>query len=306
MLKPRRLRSGDRVAVVAPASPFPQDEFEAGLAELRRLDLEPVYDDSIFERRAYLAGEAAVRAAALRRALEAPDIAGILAARGGYGSVQVLPLLEAQAVRSARKALVGYSDLTSLLTFVSGQCGVACFHGPTVTGRLGRGAEAYDEASFVGALMVREPLGEIRPPAEVLVPGEARGPLFGGNLTQLAASLATPFAFDPPAGAILLIEEVNERPYRLDRLWTQLRLAGILAKARGIVFGDFPGCDEPGGGLTARGVLAELVEDFPGPVLFGFPVGHTLRPALTLPLGVDVRVVTRPQPGLVIEEPAVE
>lgn len=306
MLKPRRLRTGDRVAVVAPASPFPPDEFDAGIAELSRLGFVPVYEPSVFDRRAYVAGETAVRAAALISALSNPGIAAIVAARGGYGTVHVLPFLAPGLVREGRKAIVGYSDLTSLLTFVSGRCGVACFHGPTVTGRLGRGADVYDEGSFLRALASSTPAGELEGATDAFVQGEASGPVYGGNLTQLAASLGTPFALNPPDGCILLLEDVNERPYRLDRLWTQLRLAGILARARAIVFGDFPGCDEPGEDLTARGVLCELARGFPGPVLFGLPVGHTARPALTVPLGIEARVVTRPEPALIIEEAAVE
>jgi muramoyltetrapeptide carboxypeptidase len=305
MLKPRRLRAGDRVAVVAPASPFAREQFDAGIAEVSRLGFVPVYDPTVFDRRGYVAGDEAVRAAALTNALSDPGIAAIVAARGGYGSVQVLPLLPPDVVRAGAKPIVGYSDVTSLLTFVSIGCGMVCFHGPTTAGRLGRGATGYDEASFLAALTVAEPLGSVRGATEVFGHGEARGPLFGGNLTQLAASLGTPFAFEPPPGCILLIEEVNERPYRLDRLWTQLRLAGVLARARAIVFGDFPGCDEPGGEPAARSVLADLAAGFPGPVVFGLPVGHTTRPALTLPLGIECRVVTRPEPVLIIEESAV-
>ncbi len=140
---------------------------------------------------------------------------------------------------------------------------------------------------------------------EAFRPGEASGLLVGGNLTQLAASMGTPFAFDPPAGAVLFLEDVNERPYRLDRLWTQLRLAGIIGRASAIVFGEFPGCDEPDGAVFGRDTLARLVRPFPGPVLFGFPSGHTAGAAMTLPLGVRARVVAGAQPALVIEEAAV-
>jgi muramoyltetrapeptide carboxypeptidase len=306
MLKPRALRPGDRVAVVAPASPFVRDEFDAGIAELRRLGFEPVYESSVFDRDGYLAGSAEERAAAIRRALADDSIRAIIAARGGYGSVHVLPWLDLAEVRRALKPIVGYSDLTSLLTFVSGRCGLVAFHGPTVAGRFDRGPSGYDEASFVGALTHAAPLGAMASPRlEVLRPGEAAGLLHGGNLTQLAASLGTPFAFDPPAGAVLFLEDVRERPYRLDRLWTQLRLAGIIERASAIVFGDFPGCDEPGTDLRGVETLGRLVSGFAGPVLFGFPAGHTPGAAVTLPLGVRSRVVTSGQPLLVIEEGAV-
>ncbi len=306
MLKPRALRSGDRVAVVAPASPFRREELEAGLGELRRLGFEPVFEPTVFDRAAYVAGAAETRAAAIRIALSDPSVGAVMAVRGGYGSVHVLPLLDPGLVRAARKPVIGYSDLTSLLTFVTCGCGLVAFHGPTVAGRLEKGAAAYDLASLVGALTQLEPFGELAAPQlDVLNPGEVSGPVFGGNLTQLAASLGTPFAFDPPDGCVLFLEDVNERPYRIDRLWTQLRLAGIVSRASAIVFGDFPGCDEPGEQVRARDTLASLVRGFGGPVLYGLPSGHTPGAALTLPLGVRARVLAGRRPALVIEEAAV-
>lgn len=305
MVKPWAVNVGDRVAVVAPSSPFGREAFEAGLAEVRRLGFDPVYDDSVFDRRGFVAGEASVRAAALRRALEDPTVSAILTVRGGYGSVQVLPWLDPADVRRARKPIVGYSDLTSLLSFVGCACGLVTFHGPTVAGRLERGPAKYDERTFIETLTCTEPLGALPFVTRPLRSGEARGRLFGGNLTQLAASLGTPFAFDPPPGCILFIEEVNERPYRLDRLWTQLSLAGIVERAAGIVFGEFPGCDEPGGDPTAEATLGDVVRDFAGPVLFGFPSGHAPGPAVTLPFGVMARVTTGSTPALSLEEAAV-
>ena len=306
MTRARRVRPGDRVAVVAPSSPFTAEDLQAGLDEIRRLGFEPVHDDRLFARRGYVAGEAGVRAGALMDALADPSVACVLTARGGFGSVQLLPLLDPAAIRDARRLIVGYSDLTSLLSFVTGQCGLAAAHGPSVASRLGGGAAWYDEASFLAVLTSEAPLGELQPgELEVFRGGEARGPLFGGNLTQLAASLGTPYAFDPPAGSLLLVEDVNERPYRLERAWTQLRLGGVIARVSGIVFADFPGCDEPGGAVTARAVLGDLVRDFAGPVVFGLRTGHTRGPALTVPLGVGARVVAGARPALVIEESAV-
>ena len=157
------------------------------------------------------------------------------------------------------------------------------------------------------ALTRVEPLGELSAPGlEPLRLGEASGPLYGGTLTQLVASLGTPYAFDPPRGCVLFIDEVGERPYRIDRMWVQLAFSGVLSRAAAVVFGELPGCDEPGGEPTARAVVADLVRDFPGPVLVGFPSGHTAGPALTLPLGVQVRVVGGPRSAVVVEEGAVE
>ena len=307
MVKPRALEPGSRVAVVAPASPFTPEEFDQGIAELRRLGFTPVYDDSVFARRAYVAGPPAQRADALHKALVDPTIAGIIAARGGFGSAQLLPSLDRSEVQRARKPIIGYSDITSLLAFVSTQCDLVAFHGPTVVGRLGKGTGAYDRESLMNALCRREPVGELTTAAvEPIRSGDATGPLFGGTLAQLVASLGTPFAFSPPQGHVLFLDEVNERPYRLDRMVTQLRQAGVLARAVAVVVGELPGCDEPTGDPTARSVVANLFGDFPGPVLIGFPSGHTAGPAMTLPLGVSCRVVADRHPRLVIEEAAVE
>lgn len=306
MIKPRALTPGDRLAIVAPASPFDRDEFDRGVDELRRLGFVPVYDDTVFARRSYVAGPPEARAAALQAAWDDPGIAGVIAARGGYGSAQLLPLLDAHALRLSAKPFIGYSDLTALLTFFTLNCGFVSFHGPMLAGRLGLGEAAYDRASFERALCRAEPMGEIRAPGvETVRAGEAAGVLLGGTLTQLLASLGTPYAFAPPPDYVLFLEEVAERPYRLDRMITQLRQTGLLGRARAVVIGELPRCDEPGGEPTARAVMADLFADFPGPVIIGFPSGHTTGPAFTLPLGVAARVIAGPDPRLVIEESAV-
>jgi muramoyltetrapeptide carboxypeptidase len=307
MLKPRALEPGSRLAVVAPASAFVREEFDHGLAELRRLGFVPIYDESVFARQRYVAGPPALRAEALRKALSDPTIGGIIGVRGGFGSAQILPLLDPAEIRQARKAFIGYSDLTAILTLLTTTCGLVAFHGPMLAGRLGRGAEGYDEASLIGAVSGREPLGELTAPGvETVRRGEASGPLLGGTLTQLVASLGTPFAFAPPQGHVLFLDEVGERPYRIDRMITQLRQSGLLARASAVVVGELPRCDEPSGEPTARAIIADLFADFPGPVLVGFPSGHTVGPSLTLPLGVTARVVAGSRPRLVIEEAAVE
>ncbi|HJZ71790.1 MAG TPA: hypothetical protein VKE51_08615, partial [Vicinamibacterales bacterium] len=175
-----------------------------------------------------------------------------------------------------------------------------------LAGRLGRGADGYDADTFARALCRPEPMGELTAPGlESIREGDARGVLLGGTLTQLLASLGTPFAFTPPAGYVLFLDEVGERPYRLDRMVTQLKQAGLLAHASAVVIGELPRCDEPGGDPTARAVMADLFADFPGPVLIGFPSGHTVSPAMTLPFGVRCRVVSAVTPRVVIEEAAV-
>ena len=307
MLKPRALRPGDRVAVVAPASSFARAAFDDGVAELRRLGFEPVYDESVFARTRYTAGSPAVRAAAFMRAWLDPSVAALIAVRGGYGSVQLLPLLDGSEIRREPKAFIGYSDNTSILAWLNGRCGMVSFHGPMLEGRLAKGEAGYDRDTFERVLLRPVAAGVIdHPDLVVLRNGEASGPLVGGTLTQLVASLGTPYAFDPPAGHILFIDEISERPYRIDRMLTQLRQSGLLGRASALVFGELPRCDEPAeGGPAIKPVVADLLADFRGPVLFGLPSGHTDGACMTLPFGVQARVVSRPAPVLIIEEKAV-
>lgn len=307
MRRPRALRSGDRIAVVAPASAFARDHFDAGIHELRALGFDPVYDERVFDReRGYLAGTAEARASDFARAWADPGVAALIAVRGGYGSVHLLPLLEAAAFAGPPKAFIGYSDNTSLMTWLMQECGMVTFHGPMIEGRFARGAAGYDVETFRRCLTQTHPPGEISAPqVETIAAGEAVGELVGGTLTQLVASLGTPFAFDPPAGCVLFVDEVAERPYRLDRMMTQLRLSGLLARAAAIVFNELPRCDEPGGTPTARDTVRRVLDGFPGPVLFGLPSGHSDGPTLTLPFGVLARVRADHRPALIIEEAAV-
>jgi muramoyltetrapeptide carboxypeptidase len=306
LIKPPRLRSGDRVALVAPASPFNKDDLDAGVAELARLGYEAVYDERVLERAHFVAGPPATRTAVIEDAWRDPSIRALIAIRGGYGSAQLLPLLDVSLLRRAAKIFVGYSDITALLCEHL-RTGVVCFHGAMVERRLARGDEGYDRRSFLAALAEPTPMGELAPTGlEGIKAGEARGLLVGGTLTQLVSLLGTPWAYVPPDGCILFIEDVSERPYRLDRMLTQLAHAGILARASALVCGEFPGCGEPDGELLARHVLESFAQRFDGPVLIGFPSGHTTGPTWTLPFGVQARVVTYPRAALVIEEAAVE
>lgn len=305
MPKPRAVRPGDRIAVVAPASNCSRDEFERGVGELRRLGFEPVFETSVFDRSVFTAGCARTRAEAFLRAWSDPSIAALMAVRGGYGSVQLLPLLE-QLPRDPAKLFIGYSDNTSLLTWLTLHRGTPTLHGPMLDGRLARGTDAYDEHSFLALLTGGSGLSMAPDGLRVINHGEHPGMLVGGTITQLTASLGTPYAFTPPRGALLFLEDVNERPYRLHRMLTQLKLAGTLSRAAGLIFGEMRGCGEPDGGADANAVIEEFAAGCQGPVIAGFPSGHTSGPCWTLPFGVRCRLVTRPLPTLIVEESPVE
>jgi muramoyltetrapeptide carboxypeptidase len=303
--RPRRLLVGDRIALVAPASPVSSDDLERGANELRALGFEPVYDERVLARHGYVAGLPQTRVAALAEAWRDPSIRGVIAVRGGYGSQQLLPLLDPRWIVDDPKVLIGYSDITALLAWHTAH-GAVAFHGPMAEGRLALGPAGYDRASLLGAVAEPVPMGTLAPPGlEVFRHGDATGVLLGGTLAQLASLLGTPFACIPREPTLLFLEDVGERPYRLDRLLTQLHQSGMFRRVTGVVLGAFPGCDEAGGGPTARAVLRDLLAHFPGLVVFGFPSGHGTRPTLTLPFGVDARLVTAPTPALSIEEAAV-
>jgi muramoyltetrapeptide carboxypeptidase len=306
-LRPRALRRGDRIALLALASRPRAEDVAAGADELRGLGFEPVLGPSLRGGAAYVAGPARDRAGSLRAHLRDPRIAAVMALRGGYGSAQLLPFLDLAEVRRARTLLIGYSDVTALLDTFTGHAGVVTVHGPMVEGRLAEGLSGYDRDGFLR--IVTEPLayGQVAAPgATVVRSGRARGILRGGTLTQIAALLGTPWAWAASEDTVLFLDDVNERPYRLDRLLWQLREAGVLARVRGVVFNELPGCDEPGGAVTALDAVREALDRFDGPVVAGVPSGHTCGPMLTLPLGVHGSLTALESVTLTIDEPAVE
>jgi muramoyltetrapeptide carboxypeptidase len=306
VIRLRRLRSGDRVALVAPASSFPMEEVQAGVTELARLGLEAVYDQGVFDKDRFVAGSVETRVRGILDAWADPSIAALIAIRGGYGSAQLLPFLDPDVLIEGRKALIGYSDITAILSLYQ-RNGLAAIHGPMIDRRISKGPSAYDEDSFRKVMMSGEPAGDLMPAQlETLHPGSATGVLAGGTLTQLMASMGTPWGFDPPHGCVLFLEDIGERPYRIHRMLTQAAQAGIFVHATAIVFGEFPGCDEPGGDPAIRDVLRDFMAEFRGPVLFNFPSGHTAGPTWTLPLGVKAEVVGGPAPVVRILESAVD
>ncbi len=282
------------------------EEVEAGVTELARLGLEAVYDRTVFDKDRFVAGTVETRVRAILNAWEDPSIAALVAIRGGYGSAQLLPYLDPGLMVSGRKALIGYSDITAILSLYQ-RHGMSAIHGPMIDRRISKGPAAYDEDSFRRVLMSGEPAGDLTPPhVESLRAGSASGVLTGGTLTQLMASMGTPWEFDPPHGCVLFIEDIGERPYRIHRLLTQASQAGLFVNATAIIFGEFPGCDEPGGDPAIRDVLRDFMGEFRGPVLFNFPSGHTAGPTWTLPFGVKAEVVGGPAPSVRILEAAVE
>ena len=277
------LQPRDRVAVIAPASAFDRASFEAGLA-LIGARYRAEYGPGVFERHRYLAGDDARRLSELTAALADPDIRAVFCARGGYGATRLLARLAAAGPPGPPKLLVGFSDITALHLWLQSH-GRISVHGPVLT-QLGRLPAGTRERLFS--------VLEATSPAPALsgtltyVGGVAEGPLLGGNLSVVTRLLGTPFmpALD---GAILLLEDQGERPYRLDRMWTHLQLAGVFERVRAIVLGSFTGCEERDAPYSSAEVLRELALATGLPCAAGFPIGHG-EVNEPVPLGVRVRL----------------
>lgn len=277
-LFPPPLKPGDAVGIAAPASHFDREAFRVGLEALKSMGLVPVLPDAIFERKNYLAGSDVSRADTLNRLMADPAIRGIVCARGGYGSMRVLEHIDYDAVRRHPKTVAGFSDVTALLWALYRRCGLVTCHGPTVT-TLG-GADEATRASLARVLFGADSIGIAAPDGCVLVPGSAAGLLVGGNLTTLCHLVGTA---DTPRfdGCVLLLEDRGEAPYRVDRMLTQMRLAGCFEGVVGVALGSFEDC---GGTDEVARVALEAFAGMGVPVAAGFDIGHG-RTNIAVPLG---------------------
>lgn len=281
-MKPPRLRPGDRIGVLAPAGVVDAEALARGVAVIEAAGFRVDQGASVFARDRYLAGDDAARAGDWHAMMADGDVAAVFCARGGYGSGRLLPWLDLSSVRRRPRAFVGHSDLTFLLNHLAQAAGLISFHGPMVSWF----AEQPEAVANLFDLLAGG-----APPAieadEVWRDGAAEGVLVGGCLSIVAAMVGTPWQIDT-RGALLFLEDVNERPYRVDRMLTQLRQAGSLAEVAGLVFGEMPGTFDADG-PTLADVVLDVCEDLAVPIVAGVPSGHG-RGTLTLPLGARARI----------------
>lgn len=280
LLRPRAISEGATLGLAAPAFAVDARCLEEGAEGLRAAGFRVKYDASLLERRGYLAGSDARRAGELVRLLEDREVDAIVCARGGYGCQRILPLLDAELFRAARKPLLGYSDVTVLLLWQLRRAGLGGFHGPM----LEHGAWSAEECQAVCDALGGRP-GERVMAGEGRVGGRAEGRLVGGSLSLVAASLGTPFEVDSD-DALLLLEDVGEKPYAIDRMLHQLLAAGKLERVRGIGFGQLTACvDKKRAEPTSEQVIEEVLAPLGLPLVLGLPFGHG-RPNLPWPVGV--------------------
>ena len=287
-VKPPALKPGDAVGIVAPASNVKRGDLEAGCEGLRRAGYQPFYLESILDRDLYFAGLAQRRARELEEMFARDDVRAIVCARGGYGANYLLEELDLEKIKAHPKIFVGYSDVTTLLTYFSDAAGLVTFHGPMVAKDWAH-EDGVDLTSWLAALaggVAWEPSLGAGSGAKGLVEGVAEGILYGGCLSILVASMGTPYEIRTD-GTILFLEDVAAKPYQIDRMLMQLKLAGKLDGVRGIVFGEMRDCLQTANqGYTLEEVILRVVGKLGVPVAYGVRSGHVTAGNITLPIGV--------------------
>lgn len=305
--KGKALKKGDTIGIVATSTPMQGTEnLERGVQELEALGYRVIVGETCHAQYGgYLAGTPEHRAGELTRMFTDPEVDAVFAMRGGYGASQILPLLDYEAIAAHPKLFLGYSDITALHLALSKKAGLATLHAPTISTSYVSGLSEWSRASLFHAISTTEPLGLFRNPEEeaieCLVPGQTSGPIVGGNLALISALMGTPYEMETK-GKLLFIEDVNEEPYKIDRMLTQLALAGKLAEAAGFLLGTFTRCTSAryADGFCVRDVVNNIIVPLGKPTIWNVQVGHG-KTNLSLPFGVQARLDAEPC-SLVIEE----
>ncbi len=294
-LKPPPIEKGAGIALVVPAGPVSDAAIQQTITALERAGYTPIPLIPTAPRRGYLSADDNARLSTFNMALNDPRVDAILCMRGGYGTPRILDGIDYEAIRKNPKPIIGYSDITALLLAIRRQTGLVVFHGPMgkELGLRSSGFTDFTAKHFWGIFQENNPRfarwGHLGKPCRTVIGGVAEGVLTGGNLSLVAATMGTPYEIDT-RDAILFIEDVSEKPFRIDRMLAQLRLAGKLGEVRGILLGSFQNCVASEASLTLDEVFLDYFRDLGVPVLGGYPAGHGLADHAVLPLGIRVRL----------------
>lgn len=294
MIKSKALKYGDTIGVIAPAGPVSRERVKIGRSALESIGFKVKLGHSCFSSYGYLSGKDEVRARDVNEMFGDNEVQGIICLRGGYGTTRLLNLIDYENIKSNPKVFVGYSDITALHIAFNQKCGLGTFHGPMVASDMAEGIDHFSRISLVDAITKTKPLGIIENPEGELIkslaPGIAEGELVGGNLSLICASLGTAFEISTK-GKILFLEDIGEKPYKIDRMLIQLLNAGKLQELEGIVLGDWSDCrsDEGEQSLSLMEVFSDILKPLNIPIIYNIKAGHCY-PKLTLPLGVLSRV----------------
>jgi muramoyltetrapeptide carboxypeptidase len=316
LVRPPLLREGSTIALVAPASGVSRGDALDAAATLRNLGFNVKMGEYLTKDYGYLAARDKERAEEFMKFVHDPEVNCIMAVRGGYGVMRILPLLDFDAIRANPKVIIGYSDITALVNPIYQRSGLVAFHGPVATSTF----DKYTLDSFKRTLMTSAPAGEFNESDEfrgtsfgdaraaTIVPGKAQGRLVGGNLSLVTALMGTPYEIDT-TGKILFLEEIEEQPYRMDRMLMQLALGNKLQACAGVALGRFTKCEAPARdgafrlSLSLEDVVRGILEPLKIPTVYGLAIGH-VRSKLTVPVGAMATLDAEAK-TLRIDEPAV-
>ncbi len=312
LIKPKRLKEGDTIGLIAPGSPFSEDAYERALTNIARLGFKYKNAKNLFLNYGYLAGDDKRRIDDIHQMFADPEVDAIWCVRGGYGTTRLLYDLDYDLIENNPKILLGYSDITALLQAIHKMTGLVTFHGPVASTEM----TDYNTENFKSVLMTNDKnikisnkisyendSVEFKP--QIIVNGHMKGPLVGGNLTLLAAIAGTPYQLDAK-DKLIFIEDIGEKPYRIDRMLTQLRQTANLKEANGIILGIFNDCNpdpEDKNTLSLKETLIDRLAYLDIPVFYGFSFGH-IKEMCTLPIGIEGAFVMEKQ-ELVLFENAV-
>ncbi len=291
-IKAERIDSLSTIGLIAPAGPLEDSLIEKAICDLKQMGFWVKEGSSLFRKHGYLAGADEERAADINSMFEDKEVQAIVCLRGGYGTLRILDSVDFKNIARNPKIIIGYSDITALLNAIYKHTGLITFHGPMATSDMFKGKDSFGMKYFESFLMKPAKQLEILNPegmeVETVFPGKGRGKLVGGNLTMIAASIGTRYELDTK-GKLLFLEDVGEEPYRIDRMLTQLKLAGKLKDIKGIVFCSFASCEaqNKSKSLGLYEVLGDLAEELKVPAVMGYMVGHC-TPNITLPIGANV------------------
>lgn len=294
MIKPKALKLGDTVGIVAPSSPVSENDVNLAKHQLENLGFNVKLAPSCFAKYGHLAGEPELRANDLNNMFSDKKIDGIICLRGGYGASRLLDKVDFQLIRKNPKVFVGYSDITVLHIAMNQISNLVTFHGPMAASDIASGLDKFSKKEFLRAIIDKRPMDNIcNPPGigvERIVGGKATGAIIGGNLALITAAMGTPYEIDTK-GKILFLEEIGETPEKVERMLAQLALAGKLEEANGIVLGDWNDCEaeNPKKSLSLMNVFKDVISPYKKPTIYNLKAGHC-TPKVTLPFGLSTYI----------------
>lgn len=292
MNKPKALKIGDTIGLVAPSSALRQpDVLEKSIKILEEQGFKLVVGESCGKKYGYLSGEDKLRAGDINRMFESSNIDAVFCLRGGYGTPRILDMIDYDVIRKNSKIFIGYSDITAIHIALNQKCDLITFHGPMVVSDMLEDFDEFSKKGYLNAITSIKPLGQMNNPAgfeiKSLVPGKARGRIVGGNLSLIAATIGTSYEIDTK-GKILFLEDIDEFTYSVDRMLTQLRLSGKFKDCEGIILGDFNNClpQYENFDHTLMQVFNDIIVQAKKPTIYNFMAGHC-TPKITIPFGVE-------------------